>query len=316
MGKLIMIAGPTAVGKTKLSIDIAKKFDGEIICADSMQIYKHMNIGTAKVSKEETEGIRHHMVDIISPFEPFTVSDYAKMTEKIIDDCYERGKTPIMVGGTGLYFNSLIYDMDFGAHQNVSNNNDGESENNHLRVELEELARTYGTKAVHNILKELDEDAALRIHENNLRRVIRGIEILKSAGKSSKLSDFSKDPLPRGYDIELICLNMDRALLYERINKRVDMMIDMGLVEEVRALVDSGLDSSYQSMKGIGYKEILEFLEGKVQLDEAIESIKQNSRRYAKRQITWFKRYDFARWIDVLECEDLEKAVYMEKTII
>lgn len=296
---IYIISGPTGVGKTSLSIKLAKKMNGEIICADSMQIYKGMDIGTAKATVEEQEGIPHHMIDVVSPFESFTVHDYSNLARDSIEDCIRRGKTPIIVGGTGLYLNSLIYKMDFAQTPNVSK----------LRIDLENMARDKGNQYIYDILTELDKDAALRIHPNNIKRVIRAIEIAKSSDGSDSLKDFKTSNIPSEYFVKLAGLTLNRDELYDRINQRVDKMIDDGLLDEVKQLISLGLDVNHQSMQGIGYKELFLHLGGEYDLDTAINIIKQSSRRYAKRQFTWLRRYDSINWFDVGNSEELEDAV-------
>ena len=288
LNKVIMISGPTGVGKTKTSIQLAKKIDGEIISADSMQIYQEMNIGTAKIREEETEGIKHHLIDVISPDENFTVSDFQQRAFALIDDISNRKKVPIIVGGTGLYVNSLLYDMDF-----QSNTVDRE-----LREELLNLLEEEGKDALFHRLQEIDSKKAETIDRYNSKRVIRAIEIATYAEKNK---DFSSDILPRkDMQFLLFTLYAERKLLYERINNRVMEMIEDGLVQEVEDLVKKyHLTEENQSMKGIGYRQVIAFLEKKISNLEMIEEIKKDSRRYAKRQLTWFRRYPFAKWIDM-----------------
>jgi len=283
-----MISGPTGVGKTKTSIQLAKKIDGEIISADSMQIYQEMNIGTAKIREEETEGIKHHLIDVISPDENFTVFDFQQRALALIDDITNRKKVPIIVGGTGLYVNSLLYDMDF-----QSNTVDRE-----LRAELLNLLEREGKDALFHQLEEIDSKKAETIDRHNSKRVIRAIEIATYAKKNK---DFANDILPRkDMQFLLFTLYADRKLLYERINNRVMEMIEDGLVQEVESLVKKyHLTEENQSMKGIGYRQVIAFLEKKISNLEMIEEIKKDSRRYAKRQLTWFRRYPFAKWIDM-----------------
>lgn len=296
-----MISGPTGVGKTKTSIQLAKKIDGEIISADSMQIYREMNIGTAKIREEEMEGIKHHLIDVISPNENFTVSDFQRRALTLIDDISNRKKIPIIVGGTGLYVNSLLYDMDF-----QSNTVDRE-----LREELLNLLEQEGKDALFQRLQEIDSKKAETIDRYNSKRVIRAIEIATYAEKNK---DFSSDILPReDMQFLLFTLYADRKQLYERINDRVMEMIEDGLVQEVGDLVNKyHLTEENQSMKGIGYRQVIAFLEKKISDLEMIEEIKKDSRRYAKRQLTWFRRYPFAKWIDM----DQEFSVAFEDILI
>ncbi|SHG95174.1 tRNA (adenosine(37)-N6)-dimethylallyltransferase MiaA [Tepidibacter thalassicus] len=293
---LIIIAGPTAVGKTSLSIEIAKNFNTDIISADSMQIYKYMDIGTAKITKEEMQGIKHYLIDEITPDVEFSVAEFQNRAKRYINEIYSNKKIPLVVGGTGLYINSLIYNMDFTSTKS----------NNELRNELQREVEKYGVEYLHEKLKELDLESALRIHPNNVKRVIRAIEVCLN-GKD-KIGDFKKDlKINTNYHPIFIVLNRDRNILYERINKRVDIMINSGLIEEVKKLINMGYTEDMTSMKGIGYKEIIKYLKGEYSLDEAIYIIKRDSRRYAKRQITWFKRYDIANWFNLDEYKDLSE---------
>lgn len=286
---LFIIVGPTGIGKTRVSISLAKALNGEVISADSMQIYKHMNIGTGKIRKKEMEGISHHLIDIVNPDEDFTVSNYKRSAKKIISEINSRGKLPIVAGGTGLYINSLIYDLNFTKV----------ASNDKLRIELEDIGDEYGNEFLHNKLKEIDEKSAVKIHKNDRKRVIRAIEIYKVTGKPMSLhnKDFRKPN--NEYNLTMIGLNMDRKKLYEKINSRVDLMIKNGLLEEVKSLLDMGYNKELISMQGIGYKEIIMYLEGDISLDESIELIQKGSRNYAKRQLTWFKRNEKINWINV-----------------
>lgn len=297
---LIILTGPTAVGKTDLSIQLAKSINAEIVSADSMQIYKYMDIGSAKVTEEEMQGIKHYLVDEIDPSTPFSVSEYKKMAEGYIDTISKNGKNVIVTGGTGLYLNSLIYDMDF-AKSNA---------NQELRDKLNKELEEKGPNYMYEKLVSLDKDAAQRIHPNNTKRVIRAIEVLMSG---EKMNDFSKDlRYNKKYRPIIIVLNRDRQELYDRINLRVDIMLKNGLIEEVRGLLDRGYTEDMISMQGIGYKEIIKYFKGEYTLDEAIEIIKRDSRRYAKRQLTWFRRYKNAKWFEIDKFdspEDLKNAV-------
>ncbi|MBE7015610.1 MAG: tRNA (adenosine(37)-N6)-dimethylallyltransferase MiaA [Ruminococcaceae bacterium] len=285
MKPLIVIAGPTASGKTGLSIGLAKALDGEIVSADSMQIYKYMNIGTAKPTEEEREGIPHHMMDFLEPDVSFSVADYCEMAHRVIEEIHSRGKLPILVGGTGLYIDSLVNNVDF----------DVDDENHEIRKELEALAEKEGVEAVHNILKEIDPETAEKYHPNNLRRVIRGIEFYRVTGK--RISDHAKEEKISRYNTVYFCIDWDREVLYDRINRRVDLMVDDGLVDEVKYLLSQGYDKSSTAMQGIGYKEFYGYLDGKKTLDETLDEIKQSSRRYAKRQLTWFRRNKDIHWL-------------------
>lgn len=286
---LIVIAGPTAVGKTAISVKLAKKFQGEIISADSMQIYRHMDIGSAKISETEMEGIPHYMINIVDPWENFSAAEFKVLAEKHISLIEANGKTPMLVGGTGLYINSIICNYSF-----TEANKDDE-----YRCYLEKLADTNGKVHLYNMLQEIDPITAAELHPNNLKRVIRALEVYKLTGKplsQYKVDDSQQFNIP--FNLYYYVLNMNRSVLYERINKRVDIMLEKGLIDEVRKLADMGCTADMQSMKGIGYKEILYYLQGKLTLDDAIEMIKQGSRNYAKRQLTWFRKDSRARWIN------------------
>ena len=289
---IIILTGPTAVGKTNLSINLAKKINAEIISAESMQIYKYMDIGSAKVTNEEMQGIKHYLVDEVTPDYSFSVSEFQERAYNYIDDITNKGKKVLVTGGTGLYLNSLIYNMDFAKSD--ANNEIREK----LRLELEE----YGIDYMHNKLRELDNEAAERIHKYNTKRVIRAIEVCLSG---EKMNDFSNDlKFNEKYKPIIIVLNREREHLYERINKRVDIMMESGLIDEVKTLLNMGYTKDMISMQGIGYKEIIKYLDGEYTLDEAIEIIKRDSRRYAKRQLTWFRRYSDAKWFNLDEYDD------------
>ena len=297
---LIILTGPTAVGKTDLSIQLAKAVDAEIVSADSMQIYKYMDIGSAKVTEEEMQGVKHYLVDEIEPDMPFSVSEYKRMAEEYIDEISSRGKNVIVTGGTGLYLNSLIYDMDFGKSD----------ANQELREELNKELEENGPAYMYEKLVSLDKEAAERIHPNNTKRVIRAIEVAMSG---EKMNDFSKDlRYNKKYRPIIIVLNRDRQALYDRINLRVDIMLKNGLIEEVKGLLEKGYTKDMISMQGIGYKEIIKYFDGEYTLDEAIEIIKRDSRHYAKRQLTWFRRYEDAKWFEIDKfdsAEELKNAV-------
>ncbi|WP_315166887.1 tRNA (adenosine(37)-N6)-dimethylallyltransferase MiaA [Metaclostridioides mangenotii] len=304
---IIILTGPTAVGKTDLSIELAKALDAEIISADSMQLYEYMDIGSAKVSKEEMDGVKHYMIDEVKPDYPFSVSEFQQRSKKYIEDIHKRGKKVIITGGTGLYLNSLIYEMDFGKSKANTELRDK------LQLELEEKGSDY----MHDKLRDLNEDAANRIHKNNTKRVMRALEVELNG---EKMNDFSKDlKFNENYYPIIIILNRDRANLYNRINLRVDIMLENGLIDEVKGILDMGYNKDLISMQGIGYKEILKYLDGEYTYEEAVEIIKRDSRKYAKRQITWFKRYKDAPWFDVenLNSKELKKEIlqYIEKML-
>lgn len=283
MENLVIITGPTGIGKTELSLELAKKYKGEIISSDSMQIYKKLNIGTAKIDLNKTS-ILHHMVDIIEPSDNFTVADFKNSAKKIITDINNRGGLPFLVGGTGLYTNSLVYNLDFT-----------ETEPDYeYRDELREILEEEGSEFLYEKLQDQDRDMAEKIHKNNGQRIIRALEILKSGNK--KGDNFREEN--KDYNLIYIGLNMDRSKLYEKINQRVDKMIDLGLVDEVKNLLDEGLDKNSQSLKAIGYKEVISYLDGEMDFDEMVDLIKKNSRHYAKRQLTWFRRDKRIKWFD------------------
>lgn len=290
--KLFILMGPTAVGKTSISIDLAKKLNGEIISADSMQIYKYMDIGTAKVKPYEMNGVPHYLIDIIYPDENFTVSDYKRMATKYIKKINLENKLPIVVGGTGLYINSLVYKLNFASVP----------PNEEVRRKLD----IFDNEHLHAKLLEVDINSGERISINDRKRIIRALEIWEVSGKTP--SEFNKNFREETdeYDLVMVCLNMDREKLYQRINDRVDIMIEEGLVEEVKNILNMGYNKDLVSMQGIGYKEIILYLENKINLDEAINIIKQGSRNYAKRQLTWFKRDNRIKWIDINNFESTD----------
>ena len=278
--KLLVLGGPTAVGKTELSIRLAEKLNGEIISADSMQIYKYMDIGSAKVTEEEMRGIKHHLIDVIEPDVPFSVADFKEYGDKALKDIISRGKFPIIAGGTGLYINSLTCNMTFTEAE----------KDEEYRLELEKLADENGNEYIHDMLKNIDPISYKEIHFNNRKRVIRALEVYKLTGKPFSSYNAGEDFYKSDYDVHYYVLTMDREKLYNRINKRVDIMLENGLLEECIKLKNMGYTSDMQSMQGIGYKEILYYLEDKISLEEAVNMIKQGSRNYAKRQLTWFRR--------------------------
>ena len=299
--KIVVIAGPTASGKTAFAIETARRYDGEIVSCDSMQLYKYMDIGSAKPTPEEMAMAPHHLVDCVDPLAPdgdFSAARYAAMAEEAIRDIHERGRLPIVSGGTGLYLNAILYEMDFGVSP----------QDPELRAELTRLAETEGPQPLHDMLREKDPEAADRIHPNNVKKVIRALERL--AGGEESVRGFGQvkkeNPL---YDPVLIGLTRDRAELYARIDARVLDMIDRGLVEEVKGLKELGLSAEHISMLGIGYKEILGFLSGEYSLSEATELIQKNTRHFAKRQLTWFRRYDTMSWLNLSEFSSVQEAM-------
>jgi tRNA dimethylallyltransferase len=308
MKKIIVVCGPTAVGKTAFAIDVALQVGGEIVSCDSMQLYKFMDIGSAKPTAEEQARVKHYLVDEIDPREPFSVVRYQSLAKAAINEIMEKGKLPVIAGGTGLYLNSLLYDMDFSAPPGDSGR----------REQLFALADEHGVMYVHDLLRGLDPAAADRIHPNNLKKVVRAIE---AAEAGDRVRDFATEPVAtKDYSPLLIGLARNREELYDRINRRVDILMDEGLVDEVRGLLAMGLSDSDISMKGIGYKEIIGYLKGEYPLEEAVRLTKRNTRHLAKRQLTWFRRYKEMKWFNISEYES-EKAcmedifIWLEKNL-
>ena len=276
--KVIVICGPTASGKTSLSISLAKKINGEIVSCDSMQIYKEMDIGSAKPTVEEMQEIKHYLVDFVSPEKRYSVSEYKEDASKAIEEIINKGKTPIIVGGTGLYLNSLIYNIQY---------NEMEVDLNYRR-ELEKEAEEYGLEVLYNRAKEIDPEAMEKVSANDKKRITRVLEIYNATGRNkTELEKKSRKEVP--YNYLIFGINMERSILYDRINKRVDIMLEQGLIEEVKNLINK-YSNMPTAMQGLGYKEVKEFLDGNISKEEMIEKIKMETRRYAKRQITWFKR--------------------------
>lgn len=286
--QLIVIGGATASGKTSLSIELAREYNAEIVSADSMQIYKYMDIGTAKPDMEERQGIVHHMIDIVNPMNGFSVAEYVKMAHEVISDITKRGKNAIVVGGTGLYINSLVNDVDFGENDNDMS----------VREELEELSEEKGIDYLVNMLLEFDPVSAQKIHKNNAKRIIRAIEFYRLTGVPISEHQAETKKKESRYNPCMLAIRWDMQKLYERIEKRVDIMAQNGLVDEVLSLLKMGCTPDMLSMQGIGYKEILEHLSGSISLEEAYDKIKLNTRHYAKRQMTWFRRDERINWID------------------
>ncbi len=301
---LIVIAGPTAVGKTSLSINLAKSIGGEVISADSMQVYKHMDIGTAKVREEEAQGVKHYLVDTLNPDDDFSVHIFQQMAKDSMESIRGNGKIPIMVGGTGFYIQSLIYDIAF----------DDTTKDIAYRLELEQLAREKGNDHVHHMLQDIDPASYEKIHANNLKRVIRALEYYRDTGEPISAHNEKESGKESPYNLIFYVLTMDRQLLYERIDKRVDMMIEDGLVDEVKGLKEMGYSKDLVSMKGLGYKEIYGYLDGEYDLDEAIYNLKRDTRHFAKRQLTWFKREKNVRWIHV-DDYDMNTKVILKKIL-
>lgn len=286
---VIVICGPTASGKTALSIELAKKIEGEIVSADSMQIYKDMNIGSAKVMPEEMEGIKHYLIDFVSPDERYSVANYKQDAKKAIEKIISKGKTPIVVGGTGLYVDSLIYEIEY---------NDIEIDEEYRR-KLETIKEKEGLDILYKKALEIDPKAMEKISSNDSKRIMRVLEIYHSTGKTKTQQELESRIKEIPYDYRVFAINMDREKLYDRINKRVDIMLEKGLVNEVKNLLKKYNDFP-TAMQGLGYKEVKDYLEGNLSYDEMINKIKQESRHYAKRQLTWFRKNENTIWIDGL----------------
>lgn len=291
--KVVVICGPTASGKTALSIELAKKINGEIISSDSMQIYEDMDIGTAKPTKEEMQGIKHYLLDFVEPNKRYSVADFKKDAEKSIEEILEKGKVPIIVGGTGLYVDSLIYGIEY---QDIKFDEQ-------YRKELENRVKIEGLEKLYNEAKKIDPQAMEKISLNDQKRILRVLEIYKATGKNKTEQEAESRKNEVKYDYKVFAINMDREKLYERINKRVDIMIEQGLIQEVEKLLEK-YDEFPTAMQGLGYKEVVEYLQGKISKEEMIDKIKMETRRYAKRQITWFKKNKQTIWI---EPHDLQK---------
>ena len=294
-GRIIVIAGPTAAGKTEVAIRFAEAVSGDIVSCDSMQIYKYMDIGSAKPTPEERARATHYLVDEIDPSDEFSVAKYQRLAKDYINKIMGEGRVPIVEGGTGLYLNSLLYDMDFP----------GEGKDKKFRDDLFEEARLFGNMFVYDKLKAIDPEAAERIHPNNLIRVIKALE---AANTGSSMGDFNKFPRTEDYETLMFGVTRNRDELYDRINRRVDIMVDAGLFDEVRGLLERGISEDDISMKGIGYKEVLAYFDGVYSYEEAIDKIKLNTRHLAKRQEAWFKRYTDMIWFNLSE-------ISMEETV-
>ncbi len=288
--RVVCIVGPTASGKTALSVSLAEHFGGEVVSCDSMQIYRGMDIGTAKPTRDEMRDVPHHMLSIIDPSESYSAARYVKEAGAITDDILSRGKLPVIVGGTGLYVDSLVNGTDFAE----------EGEDTECRRELFALYEKHGAAYMHSMLRKVDPERAAQIHENNVKRVIRALEVYNMSGKTISAHDEESKKRPPRYDAVYIGLMYEnRELLYDRINRRVDEMMASGLLEEIQKLLSSGVSSDTTAMQAIGYKELVSYFEGKCTQDEAVENVKQASRRYAKRQMTWFRRNKSINWIAV-----------------
>lgn len=298
MKEILVVAGPTAVGKTEYAIKLAQRLSGEIVSCDSMQLYKFMDIGSAKPTPAEREQVVHYLVDEIDPRTPFSVAEYQKRAKAAISQIHERGKLPIISGGTGLYLNSLLYEMDFSAPPRK----DG------YRQQLEQMAEKQGKETVYRLLCQKDPQAAARIHPNNTKKIIRALEAVETTGEG--IRPFSEVRVPvKDYWPHLIGLTRDRQELYARINARVEVLMEQGLLEEVKGLLAMGLTEDDISMKGIGYKELIRHLCGDWDLETAVSKIQQNTRNYAKRQLTWFRRYDRIKWFNLSLYQNSDEAL-------
>lgn len=306
MKPLVVLTGPTAVGKTSLSIKLAKEINAEIISADSMQVYKGMDIGSAKITKDEMSGIIHYLIDEYEITDEFNVTEFQKAAKDAIGKIYAKGKIPLIVGGTGFYIQSILKDVDF-----TETTNDDE-----YRNELYKLAGEKGPEYVHEMLKEVDPEAANEIHANNVKRVVRALEFYKFTGEKISNHNETQKANPSPYNYAYFVLTRERESLYENIDRRVDIMMDAGLLDEVRSLKDAGAKRDMISMQGLGYKELLAYLDGETTLDEAVYLIKRNTRHFAKRQLTWFKRETNVSYIEVdkqSEMESLNSIIHLLK---
>lgn len=299
MKSAIVILGPTASGKTQISIELSKEIGSEIISADSMQVYKFMDIGTAKPTEDEKCGVPHFLIDEVNPDEDFSVAMYKDLATKHMEDINKRGKIPVIAGGTGLYINSLLYNISF-----TETNVDAQ-----LREKLTEQALLNGNKFLHDKLREVDPISAERIHENNVKRVVRALEVYYQTGKPISQHQEVSKLVPSSFRFIIIGLDMDRQRLYQRIDQRVDIMLEKGLVHEVKGLAEKGFDLSSKAFEGLGYKQILSYLNGEISLDEAVYIIKRDTRHYAKRQMTWFRKIEDVYWINLHEVSDLNEII-------
>lgn len=284
---LIILTGPTAVGKTELSLKLAKAVNGEMISADSMQVYRFMDIGTAKIMPEEMQGISHHLIDVLDPTEDFNVVIFQQMAKQAMEEIYSKGKIPIVVGGTGFYIQALLYDTEFE-----------ETDESAYRKELTEYYEQYGAHMLHEQLREIDPVSYETIHENNVKRVIRALEFYHDTGYPISIHNNEQRQKQSPYNFEYFVLNEKREILYDRIEKRIDIMIEEGLVEEVRKLLSMGCTKDMISMQGLGYKEIIPYLNGECSLEESVYILKRDTRHFAKRQLTWFRREKEVTWVN------------------
>lgn len=303
---LVILTGPTAVGKTELSITLAKTIDGEIISADSMQVYRHMDIGTAKITTKEMDGIPHYLIDILNPDKEFNVVMFQKLAKEALDTIYKKGKIPIVVGGTGFYIQALLYDIDFEEN----------SEGSNFRLELEKQLEEKGAAYLHEQLKQVDPKSAKAIHPNNCKRVIRALEYYKLTGEKISEHNSIQRQRPAAYNSAYFVLTNNRQVLYDRINLRIDKMLNEGLLKEVENLKNAGYGRDLVSMQGLGYKELLAYLEGEISLEEAIYILKRDTRHFAKRQLTWFKREQDVIMIDKERLTDTKEQLDTILTVL
>ncbi len=299
---MIILSGPTAVGKTALSIELAKRVNGAIISADSMQVYKYMDIGSAKIMPEEMDGVKHYLIDELEPSDEFNIVVFQKMAKAALEEIYANGQVPIIAGGTGFYIQALLYDIDF----------ENQDSNEEYRMELEKMAKEQGPEVLHARLQEIDPVSAEKIHANNVKRVIRALEFYHLTGKPISEHNEAEHQKESPYNFAYFVLTDDRENLYKRIDMRVDLMMEHGLLDEVKRLKDMGYHRDMVSMQGLGYKEILDYLDGKCTLEEAVYIIKRETRHFAKRQLTWFRREREVCWIDKSTYNYDEKAVLDE----
>lgn len=306
MKPLVILTGPTAVGKTDLSIHLAKRIGGEIISADSMQVYRHMDIGSAKVTKEEMQGVPHHLIDCYEPDEEFHVVEFQRAAKEAMLGIWERGHIPIIAGGTGFYIQALVKDIDFTETAGDES----------YRKELETLAKEQGTEVLYDLLKEQDPKAAEEIHAHNTKRIIRALEYYHFTGQPISAHNEEEKQRQSPYQFAYFVLNRERSELYRRIDLRVDQMLNQGLLEEVRALKDMGYTRNMVSMQGLGYKELLDYLDGEIPLEEAVYRIKRDTRHFAKRQLTWFRREKDVIWLQKEDFADDSKILaYIQKIL-
>ena len=288
---LIVITGPTASGKTAMSVEVAKVLGAEIVNADSMQIYKYMDIGTAKPTVEERQGVPHHLIDIVNPDEQFSVARYCQCAKQAIDSIHAKGKPVVMVGGTGLYVDSLVNNIQFSEIE----------PDEQYRTKMDLLADEKGNGHIYNMLMEIDPGSAKKISVSDRKRIIRALEVYYLTGKTITWHNEQSKSVPSPYNTTMFAIDVEREVLYDKINRRVDIMMDMGLLEEVKSIIDMGIGKDTTAMQAIGYKEIVQYLDGEITLEEAVDKIKQGSRRYAKRQLTWYRRNEKVNWVKSID---------------